>query len=84
MISNHLAEINEKQATVKACFQATHCIHNSYGDDRWTLGGKYDFIFLKDGNSWKISKLTMTAIWGIGNQNIISLARSRYDSESSE
>jgi hypothetical protein len=84
MISNHLIGINEKQATVKAYFQATHYLHNSYGDDKWTLGGKYDFTFLKDGDSWKISKLTMTAIWGTGNQNIMSLARSRYDAESSE
>lgn len=34
MISNHSVEINDKQATVKAYFQATHCIHNSYGDDK--------------------------------------------------
>ena len=79
MISNHLIEINGQQATVKAYFHATHCLHNPYGDDKWTLGGKYDFTFLKDGNSWKISKLIMTAIWGTGNQNILSLASSRYE-----
>ena len=37
MISNHLIEINGQQATVKAYFHATHCLHNPYGDDNWTL-----------------------------------------------
>jgi hypothetical protein len=64
MILNHLVELNELQAKVRAYFQATHCIHNLYGDDKWTLGGKYDFTFLKDWSSWKISKLIMTALWG--------------------
>ena len=43
MISNHLVELAEQQGTVKA----THCLHNPYGDDKWTLGGKYDLHFLK-------------------------------------
>ena len=75
MISNHLVELTDQQGTVKAYFQATHCLHKPYGDDKWTLGGKYDFTFLKDGSSWKISKLIMRAIWGAGNQNIMSYSQ---------
>jgi hypothetical protein len=39
----------------------------------------FNFTFLKDCSSWKISKLIMTAIWGTGNQNILSLIISRQE-----
>ncbi|MBA3701395.1 MAG: nuclear transport factor 2 family protein [Rubrobacteraceae bacterium] len=69
--------IDGDEATAVAYFQAQHRLHNVTGGEKWTLGGRYDFAFELRGEDWKISGLTMTAMWGEGNQNIMALAASR-------
>lgn len=69
--------IDGDAAAAVAYFQAQHRLHNVTGGEKWTLGGRYDFAFERAGGGWKISGLTMTAMWGEGNQNIMALAAAR-------
>lgn len=60
-----------------AYFQAKHVLANVTGGDTWTLGGRYDWDFVRAEEGWKISGVTMTAVWAEGNQNIMALAAAR-------
>ncbi len=74
--------IDGDRATATAYFQAQHRLHNVTGGEKWTLGGRYDFAFERAGEGWKISGLTMIAMWGEGNQNIMALAAARGQEQS--
>lgn len=69
--------IDADEATAVAYFQAQHRLHNVTGGEKWTLGGRYDFAFERADGGWKISGLTMSAMWGEGNENIMTLAVAR-------
>lgn len=76
LISNHIVDFQgEDQATCRAYFQAQHEFPNPFGGSQWTLGGKYQFEFVRQDGQWRISGVEMTAVWGNGNQNIMNLAR---------
>lgn len=70
-------KVEGDRATGHAYFQARHVLANVTGDDVWILGGRYDWDFVRTGEGWKISGVTMTAMWAEGNQNIMTLAAAR-------
>jgi hypothetical protein len=74
LLTNHLVAVSGNEASCTAAFQATHLLPNAHGDPIWTLGGSYRFQLVRDGATWRISALTMTATWASGNQQIMSLA----------
>jgi hypothetical protein len=65
---------NGDYATATAHFQAQHILANTDGGDRWTLGGRYDFELRRETDGWRISGVTMTAVWSEGNQSVMSRA----------
>lgn len=69
--------IEGNRATGHAYFQTRHVLANVTGGDTWTLGGRYDWTFVRAEQGWKISGVKMTAIWAEGNQNIMALAAAR-------
>lgn len=75
MITNQLIELEGDRARSSAYFQATHVLHAEHGDSRWVLGGRYDAELRRSGGDWRITALTMTAVWATGNQQIMVQAR---------
>jgi SnoaL-like domain len=71
---NHLVDSADAHATCTACFQATHILANPYGSPRRTLGGNYRFELIRTADGWRISAMTMTAVWADGNQQIMTIA----------
>lgn len=88
LVSNVLVDLDGDTdggtASATAQFQATHTLSNRFGDDTWVLGGHYTFDLMRDrdptrreGSGWRVRGMTMTATWGSGNQQIMSLAAAR-------
>lgn len=59
LVTNHLVAVDEGSASVTAQFIATH----QTGDSTWTLGGDYHFALELDTDGWRITSMTMTAVW---------------------
>jgi hypothetical protein len=74
LVTNHLVTVDGDQAVCTAAFQATHVLADTYGDPIWTLGGTYRFELGRDGSTWRITAVTMTATWASGNQHIMTMA----------
>lgn len=74
LIGLPVVSLNGDSATVTAHFQAQHGLANTDGGDRWTLGGRYDFELRRESGGWRISGVTMTALWSEGNQRVMSRA----------
>ena len=59
--------------TAQANFTATHRIDK----DLWVLGGRYDYRFVRASGAWRLSSLTMTALWETGDRGLVQLAAKR-------
>ncbi|MEM7029516.1 MAG: nuclear transport factor 2 family protein [Chloroflexota bacterium] len=64
LIGSHVVHMQEDEANCLAHFQATHVIDN----ERWVLGGHYQFRLQPKDESWQIAAITMTALWSVGDQ----------------
>ncbi|WP_170325369.1 nuclear transport factor 2 family protein [Ruegeria arenilitoris] len=74
MVTNEtIVSIEGDMATAQADFTATHRI----GQDFWVLGGQYDYTLIRDTVGWKVSGLTMTALWETGSRDLVTLAAQR-------
>jgi|ERR687893_2375395 hypothetical protein len=60
-----------------AYFQAQHVLSGTVGGDKWTLGGRYDWDFERTALGWKITGVTMTAMWNDGNRDLMAQAADR-------
>ena len=65
------------RTTARAYFQAQHVLSGATGGDKWTLGGRYDFVLVRTSDGWKISGVTMTAVWEDGNRDLMAQATAR-------
>ncbi len=63
-------------ATAHANFTATHRI----GKALWVLGGRYDYKLSKAGGAWRVTSLTMTAMWETGDRTLAAQAAKRSSS----
>jgi ketosteroid isomerase-like protein len=70
-------EVGGDRATAHAYFQAQHVLADATGGEKWTLGGRYDWTFARGANGWRISGVTMTAIWDEGNRDLMAQAAER-------
>ncbi|EBA12065.1 nuclear transport factor 2 family protein [Roseobacter sp. CCS2] len=74
MVTNHtVTSASDVSATVEADFTATHRI----GDDLWVLGGRYDYDLIEVNGDWKVSSMTMTALWETGDRGLVGQAAER-------
>lgn len=71
--------VDGDRATAVAYFQATHVLEGAEGGEKWTLGGRYDFVLLHTDDGWKISGVTMTAMWDDGNRDLMAQAATREE-----
>ena len=65
--------MNGDAAVAEADFTATHRI----GDDLWTLGGRYTYELTNTGDRWRVTSLTMTALWETGDRGLVATAGQR-------
>ncbi|MGH3912498.1 MAG: nuclear transport factor 2 family protein [Pseudonocardiaceae bacterium] len=71
LLGNHLVTVDGDVAECTAQFQATHLADLAPGEDRWILGGHYQFGLVRVSGQWRISSVTMKASWSSGNQAIL-------------
>jgi hypothetical protein len=57
--------------------QAEHFLHNSQGDNWWSIGGWYSDRLVRAGGGWKIRGKKLTVAWSRGNRGIMALAVER-------
>ncbi|MEM9463765.1 MAG: nuclear transport factor 2 family protein [Actinomycetota bacterium] len=69
LVANHLVDQRGDAATVTATFIATH----QWAGETWTLGGDYTFE-LAHTDAWRITAMTMTAIWQTGDPTLLARA----------
>ena len=69
--------VDGNRATAHAYFQAQHVLAGATGGEKWTLGGRYDWDFERTGEGWRISGVTMTAMWDDGNRDLMAQAAAR-------
>lgn len=70
-------DVDGDRAVAHAYFQATHVLAGAEGGDSWTLGGRYDWTFERGADGWRISGVTMTAVWDGGNRDLMAQASAR-------
>ena len=68
-----LTSVRGNTATAQANFTATHRIDKSL----WVLGGRYDYGLSKVSGEWRLTSLTMTALWETGDRGLVQLAAKR-------
>ncbi|GGH42118.1 hypothetical protein SAMN05444007_1274 [Cribrihabitans marinus] len=74
MVTNETITVTSNEtATAQADFTATHRI----GDDLWVLGGRYDYALILVNEAWKVSAMTMTALWETGSRDLVAQAAER-------
>lgn len=74
MVTNHaVTSANGTSATAEADFTATHRI----GDGLWTLGGRYSYELERSDDRWKVTSMTMTALWETGDRGLVAKAGER-------
>lgn len=76
LIGNFLVESMAGDEATASCYgQATHFLPDAVGSSLWTLGADYRFTLVRTGSTWKIAAVTMTAVWGDGNQQLMTKAQ---------
>ena len=70
LVTNHLVDITDGEATVTASFQATHVAVAT--GDTWVLGGDYRYQLVRAEDRWLIRSVTLTPRWETGDRSIVS------------
>ncbi|MEX0287023.1 MAG: nuclear transport factor 2 family protein [Paracoccaceae bacterium] len=74
MVTNHTVVSQDgDSALVQAEFTATHRVD----DMLWTLGGRYTYEMKPAESRWRVTSLTMTALWETGDRGIVAIASER-------
>jgi SnoaL-like domain len=71
LIAGPIVTVDGDTATCVANFQATHLATVRDDEARWTLGGHYRFALVRFDEGWRISELTMTAVWETGSREVM-------------
>jgi hypothetical protein len=70
-------DIDAGQARLRFYGTATHVLATPGQDGRWVLGARYDATLRHAEDGWRATELTLTAVWGEGNQNLLAAAAAR-------
>ena len=74
MITNHtITSLENGRATAEADFTATHRIDEGL----WVLGGRYSYALEETEVGWRVTSLTMTALWETGDRGLVAIAGER-------
>jgi SnoaL-like domain len=74
-------EIDDGQARLRFYGTATHVLAVPGQEGRWVLGARYDATLRHADDGWRTTALTLTAVWGEGNQNLLAVAAERAAGE---
>ena len=81
MVTNRtVTALDGDTAEAEADFTATHRI----GEQFWTLGGRYAYELIRDGDAWTVSSMTMTPLWETGSRDLVGLAGERASAQATE
>jgi hypothetical protein len=70
-------ELDADHARLRFYGTATHVLTARGQDGRWVLGARYDAVLRYADDGWRVTELTLTAVWGEGNQNLLAVAAAR-------
>jgi hypothetical protein len=70
-------EIDAERARLRFYGTATHVLATPGQEGRWVLGARYDAALRHADDGWRATELTLTAVWGEGNQNLLAVAAAR-------
>lgn len=70
-------EVDAERARLRFYGTATHVLDAPGQDNRWVLGARYDAVLRNTADGWRATELTMTAVWGEGNQNLLAIAAAK-------
>lgn len=66
MVANHtVTHLDGEAAKAEADFTAAHRLD----DELWVLGGRYSYELRKSDGRWRVSAMTMTALWETGDRD---------------
>jgi hypothetical protein len=73
LIAGPLVTVTEDAATCVANFQATHIGAVGGVEVIWTLGGHYRFALTRRSDGWRITEITMSAVWETGSRDVLGV-----------
>jgi hypothetical protein len=74
LLSNHRVDVDGDEATCTAYCVIQHYYPEPSGSCLWTVGGHYDFEFVRTAEGWRIAVLEMAGFWAQGNRHLLQRA----------
>ena len=75
MITNHIIELSDNEATCTAHVRAQHFLPNDRFDPMLQIGGYYNAKLIPLESNWKIQGWKFTILWSIGSLELFELAK---------
>ncbi len=69
-----IEQIDADRARLRFYGTATHVQAVPGPESRWVLGARYEATLRRSDGEWRAAELTLTAVWGTGNQNLLAIA----------
>ena len=74
VITNHLVQVQDNNASCQAHVRAMHFLPNK-GESMLEMGGHYKAGLVRIENDWKIKGWKFTILWSRGNEQLFELAK---------
>lgn len=74
LLANHRVDVRGDEATCTAYCLVQHYYPEPSGGCTWTLGGHYDFGFVRTDDGWRIGRLELADVWATGNRHLLERA----------
>ena len=74
VITNHLVQVQDNNATCQAHVRAMHFLPNE-GESTLEMGGYYTAKLIRIEDNWKIKGWKFTVLWSRGNEQLFELAK---------
>lgn len=75
MITNHIVELSNNDATCYAHVRAQHFFPNDQFDHTLEIGGYYYAQLIRLDSNWKIKEWKFTILWSIGSLELFNLVK---------
>lgn len=77
LIGNTIVELSGDRATATCYFQAQHVFVSDNGANTYIVAGTYTDELVRDEQTWRIARRTLTPSWRDGNANVFAEAAAR-------
>lgn len=75
IITNHIVELSDNEATCTAHVRAQHFLPNDRFDSILQIGGYYNARLIPVESNWKIKGWKFTILWSIGSLELFELSK---------